>query len=74
VAFRPSTLFKPLPKSCEARLCFRVVLGEAYQHTNPPHAIRLLCTRRERPCRRTPKQRDELAPFQLRMSPSFDEG
>jgi hypothetical protein len=28
-------------------------------------AYRLLCTRSERPCRRTAEHRDELAPFQL---------
>ena len=47
--FGPSTLFKPLPESFEAGLCFRIVLGEAYQHADVPHPVGLLSARRERP-------------------------
>src|SRR6185369_681570 len=65
VAFRPSTLFKPLPKSYEARLCFRIVLGEAYQHTNTPHAFSQLRAGCTRPRGRAAEQSDELASFQL---------
>src|SRR5262249_17024105 len=45
----------------EASLCFRIVLGEAHQHCDPPHAVGLLCARRERPRCRAADQRDELA-------------
>jgi hypothetical protein len=48
-AFRPSTLFQPLPECREASLCFRIVLGEAHQHTDPPHSLGLLSARRDRP-------------------------
>src|SRR5262249_57754862 len=34
------------------------------QNADPPHSVRLLCPRRERPpCCRAAEQRDELAPF-----------
>src|SRR5260221_9066775 len=65
-AFRPSTLFQLLPECRETSLRFRIVLGEPHEHANAPHAIRLLCPRRERPrgCRAA-EQRDELASLQL---------
>src|SRR5262249_2844477 len=62
-AFRPSTLLEPLPECREAGLTFRVVLGEAHQHANPPHSVALLRARRKRPCRRAAEQRHELAPL-----------
>jgi hypothetical protein len=44
-------------------LCFRVALGMAHQHTDPPHPLRLLRARRKRPRRRrAAKELDELAP------------
>src|SRR5262249_28532656 len=59
---RPSTLFKPLPKSREARRHFRIVLGQGRQHRDPANSVGLLRARRERPCgRRATEQRDELA-------------
>ncbi len=61
-AFRPSTLFQPLPECREASLRFRIVLGEPHQHAYPPHAFGLLRTRREWQCgSRAAQQRDELA-------------
>jgi hypothetical protein len=63
-AFRPSTLFQPLPECRKASLCLRIVLGEAHQHADPPHSVGLLCARRERPrCGSAAEQRDELAAF-----------
>ena len=57
VAFRPSTLFKPLPEAREAGLCFGIVLGEAHQRADPPHPLGLLRANRERPrCRRAAEQ------------------
>src|SRR5262245_58060196 len=44
-------------------LYFQVALGIAHQHTDPPHPVRLLPPRRERPCCRRAEQRDNLAPF-----------
>src|SRR6516165_4552985 len=60
-AFRPSTLPEPLPECREAGPYFRIVLGKAHQHADPPHSVGLLRARRERPHRRAAEQRDELA-------------
>jgi hypothetical protein len=46
---RPSTLFKPLPESREARCHFRIVLGQGRQHGDPANSVGLLRARRERP-------------------------
>jgi hypothetical protein len=63
-AFRPSTLFQPLPECREASLALRIVFGECQEHADAAHPARLLRARRERPCQRRPaEQRDELAPF-----------
>src|SRR6516165_10098503 len=63
-AFRPSTLLEPLPECREAGPYFRIVLGKAHQHADPPHSVGLLRARYERPrgCRAA-EQRDERAPF-----------
>ena len=67
---RPSdhpSLSSPCRNARERRLHFRIVLGEAHEHADAPHPLRLLRARRERPRRRrAAEQRDELAP------PSFD--
>src|SRR5262249_5026704 len=61
-AFRPSTLLEPLPECREAGPHFRIVLGEARQHADPPHPLGLLRARRQRPRnRRAAEQRYELA-------------
>src|SRR5215469_10088373 len=66
-AFRPSTLFQPLPECREASLGFRMVLGERYEHADAPHPIMLLRAHPERPrgCRRAAEQCDELAPLHV---------
>ena len=33
------------------------------EHADPPHAVALLCARRERPCRRAAEERDDPAPI-----------
>src|SRR6516162_4396018 len=61
-AFRPSTLFQPLPECREASLGFRIVLGERHEHSDAPQSLALLRARRERPRgRRATEQRYELA-------------
>src|SRR5260370_27430447 len=62
-AFRPSTLFQPLPECREASLRFRIVLGEPHQHADAPHPDGLLRARAKRPGCRAAEKRDELAPF-----------
>src|SRR5262245_46709701 len=44
-----------------AHLALRVILGLGPEHANAPHSLALLRPRRQRPSRRTAKQRDELA-------------
>src|SRR5215469_15266195 len=61
-AFRPSTLFQPLPECREASLGLRIVLGERHEHADAPHSLALLRARRERPRDRpAAEERDELA-------------
>ncbi len=63
-ALRPSTLFKPLSKSRQARRRFRIVLGQAHQHSDPANPVGLLCVGRERPGgNRAAEKGDELAAF-----------
>src|SRR4029077_1781713 len=62
--FRPSKLLKSLTESREALLHLEIILGEANQHADAPHALRLLRPRSERPrCYRTTEQRYKIAPF-----------
>jgi len=50
----------------DAARCFGIVRGQVHEHSDPPHPLALLRTRRERPrSRRTTEQRDEFATFQL---------
>jgi hypothetical protein len=54
-----------LPKHIGASLTFRNVLGIQHQHADAPHALGLLCVRRQRPRRRAAKQRDELSSSEI---------
>src|SRR5258708_39902840 len=49
VAGRPSELPEPLPEILKITLRVRVVLGNPQQYRDPPHSVRLLRTRGERP-------------------------
>jgi hypothetical protein len=60
----PAQRLKSLLKRCHSRLSFPIV-GHSHQHADPPHPLRLLCARRERPSGRTAEQRYERAPFSL---------
>src|SRR5262249_42485577 len=62
-ALRPAELLETLSERGDAKLCFRIALGKAHQYTDPPHPVRLLRARRERPRRRAAEQRDERATF-----------
>ena len=53
-------LIRCMLKCCYSGLSFPIV-GH-HQQPDPPHSLRLLRTRRERPCRRAAQQRDEVAP------------
>ena len=69
-AVRPPELLESLPECGDVGLSFRVTLGIAHQHADPPHPVGLLRTRRERPSgRRAAQQRDELAPLHCPMPP-----
>src|SRR5262245_44953478 len=61
-AFKPTKPLERLPKSCQTRLRFRIVLGQPYQYTEPLHSIGLLRSRRNWPRSRASQERDELAP------------
>jgi hypothetical protein len=61
---QPSASFESPPECCDARLRFRIVLGDAHEHADTPHPVRLLRPRRERPSRCcTADERDELPPI-----------
>jgi hypothetical protein len=52
-----------LPKRCDASYCFRIVCGQAAEHTDPPHALGLLRTTTDRPYDRdTAEERQKLSP------------
>ena len=62
--FRPSKLLKSLTESREALLHLGIILGEANQHADAPHALRLLRPRSERArCYGTTEQGYKIAPF-----------
>src|SRR5262249_52351010 len=64
VAFLPAELLHRLPERREPRLRFGVALGSGRDDPDPPHPVRLLRARRERPRRRrAAEQCDELASF-----------
>src|SRR5262249_29670132 len=61
-ALGPTELLQFLPQRRDHSLCRRIGLGIIHQHTDPPHPVGLLCSRRERPSRGSAaEQRDELA-------------
>src|SRR5262245_11907887 len=63
-AVDPSKRFKSLLDDRDTTLRFWITFGEHQEHADPPHPLRLLRARRERPCRnRAAKQRHELASF-----------
>jgi len=60
-AFRPPELVESVPECREKALCFQVALGEAHQHTDPPHPLCLLRMSGERQSdRNTTEPGDEL--------------
>jgi hypothetical protein len=65
-AIGPTQLRKSLRKPGEVGFCLRIVFIERYQNADPPHATGLLRPRRQRPRRRAPDNRDELAPPHIR--------
>jgi hypothetical protein len=58
----PSERLKSLPKRSDAGLHLGIMLGKCVQKHDPPHSLRLLRVRRERPRGRAADQRDEIAP------------
>ncbi len=60
-AFHPPELLEFVSECGDEGPSLPVALGKAHQHADPPHPLALLRARRERPCRRAAKQRDELA-------------
>jgi len=53
-----------LPRTCEIAVPFRIIRRQMHENADPPHLVRLLRARRERPsCCRAAEQRDELAPL-----------
>src|SRR5262249_20795357 len=62
VTLRPSEPLEFLSKFRGACFGFRIVLGEAHQHRDVPHALALLRTERQRPRRGRANKRDEFAP------------
>jgi hypothetical protein len=64
LAFGPSQLAESLDKGRHIRLRCGLRRGAVHEHADPPHLIRLLRARRERPCcRRAAEKGDEVAPF-----------
>jgi hypothetical protein len=60
-----------LPKSGDTSLSFWIALSIRHQHTDPPHALGLLRSRRKRPRnRRAAEKRDELAPSHVALQSS----
>ena len=48
-AVGPAQLLQPLYERREAGLCYRVIRDRIYEHADPPQAVGLLRSRRERP-------------------------
>lgn len=57
----PTQLLQAFPECGDARLSLRFIFGDAHQHSDAPHAIGLLRTRRQRPRSRAAKKANELA-------------
>ena len=64
-AFDPSVLQQAQPKSCNSGLPFGIGFRDAGdQYTEPPHVVRLLRARRQRPCNyRAAEKPDEFPPY-----------
>src|SRR4029453_9511613 len=63
VADSPAQLLQPLMESCEARLSFSIIGDRIHEHADPPHPLRLLRSRRERPSGYTAAEKcDEFPP------------
>jgi hypothetical protein len=59
-AIGPAQFLQALQERREARLSLLIIRGQAHEHPDPAHLIRLQCPRRERPCGcRAAEQRDE---------------
>src|SRR5262249_19604749 len=71
-ALHPAELAETVTECRNVALSLRVALGIAHQHTNSPHPVGLLPTRRERPGRRAAEERDEIAPFHQQFFPCFE--
>ena len=61
-SLRPSQPIEFPPERRELRLHIRIVLGEAREHADAPHALALLRARRERPCRRAAAEKGNELP------------
>src|SRR5262249_35681774 len=59
----PAQFLQALLERCQSILTFRVLGSPVHEDADPPHAIWLLRTGRERTSRRAAEQRDELAAF-----------
>src|SRR5262249_42363304 len=57
----PAQLLEALVERCKSILTFRVLWSPVHEDADPPHTLRLLRARRERPRRRAAEKRDELA-------------
>ena len=60
-ADRPTQHRQSLQERPDAGQKYRIARRCGHEHTDPPHPLGLLRARRERPRRRTAKQRDEVA-------------
>src|SRR5215471_120761 len=65
-ALDPAERVKGLLENHDPRLSFRVI-RDSHQHAHPPHAIRLLRARRERPSRSAAQKDHELTPLHSDM-------
>jgi hypothetical protein len=63
-AFGPPELLKSAAEGGYVSLKFRIVLSMRHQYADPPHPAGLLRMCGQRPCRRSPEQRDKLATLQ----------
>jgi hypothetical protein len=63
-AFALAKLLQTLREGRNAERRFWVGSFNRHEHTNPPHALGLVCAHRERPrCRRSAEKRDEFSAF-----------
>jgi hypothetical protein len=70
-AIAPAQLLQALLERCDPGLIVRIVGARGHQHADAPHAVALLCARREGPrCGRATYKFDEVAP--LHVVPHLD--